>query len=613
MGRFKLTALMGIAALSMSLISTARADQLFDDFEDGTNQNEFEYYWYYYDDNAGFGEDDRPLAGTDTDPSVIDVDYETKAREGFGSGVVDPSDDWEVKVYEFSVREEAGNRYAEFPFTLGDEWEGSYEASPYAAIGAMLCADGESIDLTGTEGIKFRIRSHVEELVVRFKIQDYDIDTFSIKPTDDIPEGAFGYHGKNVTTTPGEWEEKTIYWEDLEQPGGWAEEDEFSIDRVTKVAWEVSGENNEVVTDTVDIDDVEFLGDYEYVSQWELSEKYISEDLTLPEGEVEFATFDDDYPTQSPTGYWYAYNDVEIGGTSEVLLGATESDSGLLDLDFVENSGSGGETQGAGLQFTLGKPIVQNQSGGREITVNGFVGVGVNLYDSSSSEYLDATDPDNDLGAEIKSVYFHYKLDGDAEKATLEISDYHDVPDADDPERSESRGSGVVYFVDLPHTEGEWVAAKVPFDSLKYHFDWEDSEDIPLDVSRLAKAQWKVQGGEDLGGEFIIDNIYFTSDTDPLVSGSPVVHTARTVQPSAFRAALVNGNIRISLNNSLTNGTAKLINTRGKVVGTTSFAKNSVANFSTKTLPAGAYFVRVKGIDAKGETVNMQSAVNVVK
>ncbi|MFW5813596.1 MAG: hypothetical protein ACOCXC_04635 [Fibrobacterota bacterium] len=610
MGRFKLTTLMGIAALSMSLTSTARADQLFDDFEDGTNQNEFEYYWYYYDDNAGFGEDDRPLAGPETNPSVIDVDYTTKAREGFGSGVVDPSDDWEVKVYNFSVREEAGNRYAEFPFTLGDEWEASWgDAPPYAAIGAMLCADGESIDLSGTEGISFRIRSHVEELVVRFKVQDYDIDTFSIKPTADIQEGAFGYHGKNVTTTPGEWEEVTIYWEDLEQPGTWAWDDEFSIDRVTKIAWEVSQElNSGVVTDTVDIDDVVFLGDYEYVSQWMLPEEYISTDLTLPEGEVEFATFDEEPFNQSPLGtYWYAYNDVEIDGTSEVLLGATESESGLLNLDFVENSGSGGETQGAGLQFTLGEPIVQNQSGGREITVNGFVGVGVNLYDSSTSEYLDATDPENDLGATIDGVYFHYMLDGDAEKATLEISDYHDVPDADDPERSESRGSGVVYFVDLPHTDGEWVSAKVPFSELKYHYDWEDSEEIPLDVTRLAKAQWKVQGGEDLGGQFIIDNIYFTAG---LV---PVIHTARTVQPNAFRAALVNGNIKISLDNSIVDGTAQLVNTRGMVVGTTSFAKNSVANFSTKTLPAGAYFVRVKGIDARGETVNMQSAVNVVK
>lgn len=609
MGRFKLTALMGMAALSMSLFSTARADQLFDNHEDGTNQNEFEYYWYYYDDNAGFGADDRPLAAPSSQPSVIDVPYTTKARAGFGANFIyveDPTDTWEVKVYEFAIGEETGNKYATMPFTLGEVWTASYgNAQPYVATGAMLCGDGKSIDLTGTEGIRFKLRSHVNDLIVRFKVQDYDIDTFSIKPTP--PEGAFGYHGKNVTTTAGEWTEHEVYWEDLKQPGTWAWDDEFSIDRVTKVAWEVCLDaNSSTTTDTLDIDDVEFIGTYEFVSEYiDTSTAPMTPPVDANGNTIDaFATFDVYPENQSPLGtYWYAYNDAEIGGNSAVTLGAEINDAtGLLNLNFVENSGSGGAGQGAALEFELGDPIPQSQSGGREIQISGFVGIGINLYDSARVEYFDAD------SAGVTGVYFHYMLDGDAQWATLEISDYYDVPDADDPTRKDGRGSGVVWFINLPPTNGEWVAKQIDFSNLKCHTDWEGAQNIPLDLTRLAKAQWKVQGGKGISGLFAIDNIYLTT-----VPSSPVIHTARTVQPSAFRAALVNGNIKISLDNSIVNGTAKLVNTRGMVVGTTSFAKNSVANFSTKTLPAGAYFVRVNGTDAKGKAVTMQSAINLVK
>ena len=107
---------------------------LLDDHEDGTNSNELENYWYYYDDNTGIHEYDRPQADPASTPSVIDVPYTERLREAFGN----PDDSVTIKDYSFTCNEEAGNKYATMPFILGNSWTTtSGTALPYVGIVTM--------------------------------------------------------------------------------------------------------------------------------------------------------------------------------------------------------------------------------------------------------------------------------------------------------------------------------------------------------------------------------------------------------------------------------------------------------------------------------------------
>ena len=91
----------------------------------------------------------------------------------------------------------------------------------------------------------------------------------------------------------------------------------------------------------------------------------------------------------------------------------------------------------------------------------------------------------------------------------MELRDINDVGDADNPNRKELRGPGIVYFRNLPATGGVWRKVLIPFDSLVIHDEWEGYNPIPLDKNNLAKIQWKVQGGQGTSGLYAIDNIYF--------------------------------------------------------------------------------------------------------
>lgn len=92
---------------------------LIDDHSDGTNVNELDRYWFYYDDNQGRFEYDR-LRSLDptTMPSVIDVpQYINEVKSPFSDDI------WRLKDYTFTIDEEAGNKFAAMPFTLGERWE----------------------------------------------------------------------------------------------------------------------------------------------------------------------------------------------------------------------------------------------------------------------------------------------------------------------------------------------------------------------------------------------------------------------------------------------------------------------------------------------------------
>ncbi|MBN1604779.1 MAG: T9SS type A sorting domain-containing protein [Chitinispirillaceae bacterium] len=610
MGLFKTkTVIAGISSVlvaSAAIFADAVVDKALDD-----NQNDFEYYWYYFDDNAGMGNNDRPQAAPETQASVINVEATEKNREFKG----DKNDTYKVKEYKFTRKTEGSNSYAIMPFTFGEVFETpeGWDMNPFVGVGTMLAADGDYIDLTGVEKVKFKIRSAGKDLTVRFKVQTYEIDSISNGNADELEaedNNPFGYYGKwDITATAGEsFTEVEVAISggtngqgDLTAPA-WAKKAlDYNLKRATKLAWEVNFEDNSTVeSDTLFIDDIEFIGDYTFVSPF-LWTKTAS--MTVPSGAAQFATFDKKPFNQTPlpmplTNYWYAYDDGAIKGNAVVDGGAIKNEkTGLLDLDFQDGSGSDETGKAMLLQFTLGKPIQKET-----IEIKSFVGFGCNVYDSSTNKYWDG------VASKVDKIYFQYATDGDVPYITFEVSDTFEVADEQHPDRKDGRGDGVVWFRNFPATAGKWVAVEFPLDSLKLHKDWEGAKNVPLVKTHLAKLQWKVQGAESKSGTFAVDNVYFPGAE---WEGVPVVRKNTVMQKAAFTAVNMNGNINVTVGKVLTNGTVSLFSSNGTRIATKPVGFKTT--FSAKTLPAGMYLVKISAVDAHGKAVSMQSPVTLVK
>jgi hypothetical protein len=602
MGLFKFkTALAGLTTILAAsfLFADAVVDADFDD-----NQNDFEYYWYYYDDNAGVGPNDRPQLFPELTPTIVNVDYTEKDRGGYDG--TDASDTWQVKQYTFTTTEHLAKKCGTMPFTFGDPWEADYCATgkacamPFVGIGTMLTKEKGSIDLTGVESIHFYAKSRVNELnEVTVKIETLDINEYAFKPGDQMEGDEFGYYGYVISVAPGDWQEFTIDVASLDLPGSWAHDFDFDITQCTKLAWEIKGDG-EITVDTFDIAEVSFLGDYVFVSP----SMWIAEEATYPDPTYVFSTFETAPYNQSGLGtYWYAYNDAEVNGTSWVAEEFAYKDTitNRLYIEFMEGYGSDGVGRSAALEYELGPPIPKDT-----ISILGFVGIGCNLYDSVKVEYWDAA------AAGATSVFFEYYTDAGAKFVTLELSDINDVGDADNPERKDTRGSGIVYYRNFPATNGVWRKVMIPFDSLVTHDTWEGYTHIDLDKANLAKIQWKVTGAEGTSGLYAIDNIYFPNATFGVGVDAP---EAVKAVPAGFRAVYNNGRVRVNWDGAakLANGRVNLINTRGAVVATSAMGKSGRVNLATERLAAGLYFASLSGVDADGKAVTSRAAINIIR
>ena len=592
MGRFtRKTALLGLASVLIASSSLFAVDSKLDDHEDGTNQNDFLYYWYYYDDNSGVGADDRPQSETPGTPSVINVPFEEKNRR--------PGDSHMVKDYKFTVGEEGGNKYATMPFTFGSTWKTSYgDGKPYVGMGTMLTEEGKALDLTGATAVSFRIRGSTD-MTVDFKVQTLDIDE----------DSTFGYYQTNIAVTT-DWQQYTILLSELDQPP-WAKNNAdkkfaFDITQCTKLAWEVQKEDNMTVTEgTLDVDDIVII-DYEWVSPFMFTNVVPVASSTLPASGL-FSSFDENPSNVSKLGtYWYAYNDAEIGGASEVLDGALldETTGRLLITIAEEGSGSDGVGKGAKLMYAIG-PTIDKEG----VDVQGFVGIGCNLYDSANAMYWNAT------SAGANSVYFHYIAHGDLNQITVEISDFYDVADKNSPTKKISdRGDGVLWFIDLPATGEEWYAVQIPFSALKIHESWEGANAIPFDPTRMAKLQFKAQGPENSGGVIGVDNIYFPGVAEFAL---PVLKPAKqAVRVSDLKVNYINGKVNVTWDGArLAKGKVSLINSQGAVFASSSVTKTSKLSekFSAEKLAAGMYFVKLSATDVNGKSVAIMSPVQIVK
>ena len=584
------------------------ADQVVDNtFDD--DQNDLEYYWYYSDDNEGVGPNDRPQLFPLLKPSVVNVPYDSMERHAFG----DPDDKWIIRKYKFQTATSFGKPCATMPFTFGDPWEAEYCskgkecAMPFVGIGTQLIYDGGAMNLCGVTAIRFKIKSRVNTLnEVSVRMQTLDIDQYADKPGSEMQGDEFGYYQYTFAVEPGDWQEVTVPLTDLALPGTWAYDFAFDTTICTKISWEIKGDGV-ITVDTLDITDVSLVGDWVYISP----SMWMQAEATHPAAGF-FTDFDTLPFNQGPPllpYFWYAYNDADIGGNSSVTpqYATLNTATGKLDLNLMEQTGSDGLGRAAALEYSLGDAVLRDST-----SIQGFVGIGVDLYDSALATYWDAE------AAMANAVYFEYYTDAGAKCLTFELSDSNDVGDVNNPLRKDKRGSGIVYYRNFPPTNGQWRKVLVPFDSLVVHDRWDGYvAAIPLDKKALAKAQWKVQGAKGTMGRFAIDKIFFPSGNYGRTL--PVINRRYSAanKTSPFDVYTAGNTIRVNLKgfSNIARGTVSLVNIKGATVARMDAAlfKNRNTTLTQRVLPSGIYMVRLDGVDAGGKALAAQAAVTVVR
>jgi hypothetical protein len=599
---------------AFSTSSSFAADALVDDFSGGTDLNNFEYHWYYYDDNAGTREKDRPQVMPHKKPSVIDVAHQSTHPRHAGGSLADT---FPVNSYVFNVSSGAnGNKYGSMPFTFGTSWKpaNNDRMDPFVGIATQLCADGNYIDLTGADTVSFKLKAHVTDLTVSFRIETMDV----------ILDSSSTYHCFLVYLPKGMWVPVSVDISSLMQPPWRQTEIPFDIKKAANLSWQVDASYNSAVfslrdsTDTLDIDDV-------VIHNFSFNPPGIwTPAAAMRPANGLFSNFEKINPAAAsqngtPLGtYWFGNTDNAGGGNSKVIKGMKSDSSGLQVLDWKDSTGFSGQGYGAFADMQLG-PRYKRKTPDSTI-VQGCIGIGANLYDSLNNNYFNAQT--GNLGSQgafkgaAKSIYFEYRaqLDAGCKYLTLEISDSNDVADKAHPTRKDKRGPDVRWYRNLPISQ-TWRAVEIPFDSLVVHKNWLGYKDIALCKTALAKIQFKVHGPDSAKGIFQIDNVYFPGcDFVPVVMKKDISNSRR---PSEFRVSIKNNNLRICWNpqSRLAHASVGLLDAKGMLVRSAVMRStmDGATDIALQNIPAGSYIVQLKGMDAAGTARFRRSAITIIK
>jgi hypothetical protein len=206
--------------------------------------------------------------------------------------------------------------------------------------------------------------------------------------------------------------------------------------------------------------------------------------------------------------------------------------------------------------------------------------------------------------------------DGDFPYLTLEVSDMNDVPDKTNPTRKDTRGSGIVWYRNLPKTgPTTWRGVNIPFAKLVTHSDWKGYVDKPLDLTQLAKIQFKVQGAEGNAGTVQIDNVYFPG-IDFGVKPGVLNNAVHAQQNAALRASFRSGMVKVDWKPvaGLKSAKISLIDSKGMIVKTNRVAPGSASlAIATDNIPAGLYFIQMNAMSAMGNETVQRTTVTVLK
>jgi hypothetical protein len=397
-----------------------------------------------------------------------------------------------------------------------------------------------------------------------------------------------------VTT---EWTQFTIDFKDavgFVQPS-WAKPVPFNLAVLQKLQFKISADEENPVTGTLYIDDVEVHG---YV--W--MPPTLCPIIGAP-GTGTGALLGDlegTMPTQNKYGeFWYAYNDAEgrtvtAGQFSEIFGGVKVNPLDPTEVDlFIQGNGQGG-TNGAFIQFQLGPTYLEGTE-----TIDPFVGVGTRLSDNLGLTYYNAA-ADGATG-----VYFEYQMTG-GDFLKFEVKANQNFGKA-----------GIMHHCLVPPTAaGVWQSVSVKFSEL-FLPDWKEVKLLTaaqkvLNTMALEKFQWAVQSDAGTKGTIAVDNVYLLGAT-AITPKAPVMRKSRSVPK--LHAAAGEGTITVRYPfQRLKEATVQLINPTGQVLAAKPVYRVETSTFfETTGLASGIYMVRLKGMDSAGRQVALQRSIPYMK
>ncbi|MGB7568543.1 MAG: hypothetical protein WBM07_11835, partial [Chitinivibrionales bacterium] len=435
-----------LTVLAMGTGFNLFADATVDNFEGGTNQNMFGFYWYFYDDHSDGGNSSIPGVTKNADGSYAVAP--TAAAGHTGAGLV-------------------------LPYVLGPTEAGTPPSYNFIGMGTMLCANGKTIDLSSAKSITFWLES-TKAISIDFQL----VDTVNIKD--------FAYFYSTCTIPAGTWTQFVISLTSGGLGGGLAQYSwtknplvplATSLKTISKIQWQIAltgvGTNT---SGTVTIDDISIQG-YTFVSP-DLCATCVGAPGQTPSPAALLSNMEKvPYNMNARGYYWYSYSDgvgrnVPASQFSAITGGATinpiDPTLSTIIIGPTWPKGYSG-SNGADIQFTLGQSYTAPPS---TDVIKPFVGVGTQLWNdkTTSDVYNAALDGAN-------GIYFDYMLSGADTTMVLRLEVYANVYSI----------SGEVNYIDLPYTgAGVWKGASVLFSKLVLP-SWTGVVPTALDATILKK------------------------------------------------------------------------------------------------------------------------------
>lgn len=572
---------------AMMLVASFKlfADALVDDCE-GTNQDKFGYYWYFYDDNK-----DAAGAGSSTIPGVT--------KDATGEYVVAPT----------AAAGHTGGGIV-LPYSLGPTKVpcGAGCGFNYVGAGAMLCATGSTIDLTGATSITFWLKTSAA-VQVDFMVNTKEVET----------AGDFGYFHALVPPVPvaNTWTQVTVSL--VAGIGGvtrpaWAEQKNpgiaFNIKSIEKLQWQMH--SDQVLTTgpgQITLDDIWIKGTYVFVPP-DLCSACAGAPNSPSSPSALLSNFDKtplNIPSKSNARgfYWFCYNDgagrtPPVSAPSEfsaITGGVDPTADPLLPPMLIIGANGYNATNGADIKFTLGPAYKKNSTDAA--TIQPFVGLGTNLWDDKTSSENYNASADGATG-----VYFDYMLSSSDITAStvLRCEMYANLLAVD----------GSVHYIDLPATgAGVWKGASIPFDTLVQPA-WGTVTPVTFDPTIMKKIQWAVQSKPGTTGELAIDNVYMIGATKITPAGSAIKYQFNQSKSfDGFKPSIFNNTLKVTFTKGMSNATITLVNTKGAIVARNFSANNLTAQVDVAGLAKGVYMLVVKANAKAGIEFNRTVPVTV--
>ena len=211
------------------------------------------------------------------------------------------------------------------------------------------------------------------------------------------------------------------------------------------------------------------------------------------------------------------------------------------------------------------------------------------------------------------SIYFEYLSDGDFDCMTLELLDINDVPDKNSPTRKFIRGPDNVWHRDFPLNYMQWSRVEILFDSLVLDGESDGSTAIPLDITHLAKLQFKVRGKEGQSGQIIIDNVYFPDESTAICNRGAGKEMHESVFSTTSHGGFITGFWKNCVPRAGT--VVEIIRMDGVVAKKVSMGSPGIQKVSVPIadLSPGGYVISVQGVSTTGEKINHRKCITLIK